>query len=191
MIDRLQTRQVGRRVQMKLVVGPADDRYEREANGVAREVLARIDAGGPGRGHSEPLDRMAAEEDELLQGRRTPRIQRAVGSEQPVGPDGGDLDQDTTARIRGESTTGRPLDTSVRRSMEGAFGADFSSVRMHVGGGADRLNADLGARAFTTGRDVFVRAQDYRPATRAGQELIAHELTHVVQQGAAAELDGA
>lgn len=67
--------------------------------------------------------------------------------------------------------------------MEGAFGADFSGVRMHVGGQADELSNRIQAKAFTTGNDVFVRSQNYAPETRAGQTLIAHELTHTLQQG--------
>ncbi len=146
------------RVQTKMVVGPADDHYEREADSIARQVMTSI-------GH----------------------VQRSPAPAAIVGLEGGDVDGGTAALINGARGGGRPLDPTLRRSMEGAFGADFSSVRLHVGGRADRLNADLGARAFTTGPDVFVRSQDYRPNTHGGRELLAHELTHVVQQGAAAE----
>lgn len=73
--------------------------------------------------------------------------------------------------------------------MEGAFGADFSAVRIHQGASSDRLNSELNARAFTTGPDVFLRSGEYRPASTSGSELLAHELTHVVQQGAAPTLD--
>ena len=69
--------------------------------------------------------------------------------------------------------------------MEGAFGADFSGVRVHSDAESDSLNEGLSARAFTTGQDVFIRREDYSPDSTAGQELIAHELTHVVQQGVA------
>ena len=68
--------------------------------------------------------------------------------------------------------------------MERGFGADFSGVRVHTDGQADTLNRSLNSRAFTTGSDVFFRSGEYNPGSRAGQELIAHELTHTVQQGA-------
>ena len=73
----------------------------------------------------------------------------------------------------------------VRGKMEGAFGADFGSVRLHSGSEATALNDRLQAKAFTLGSDIFVRRADFTPGTRAGDELLAHELTHTVQQGAA------
>jgi len=77
---------------------------------------------------------------------------------------------------------GQGLDHGVRRQMESSFGADFSGVRVHTDARADGLNRTLSARAFTTGRDVFFRQGEYNPGSSAGRELLAHELTHVVQQ---------
>ena len=73
--------------------------------------------------------------------------------------------------------------------MESAFGADFSRVRVHTGPGRILFNHSMQARAFTTGNDIFVRRSDYAPGSRSGKELITHELTHVVQQGAVRSLD--
>lgn len=75
-----------------------------------------------------------------------------------------------------------PLPDEVRSFMEPRFGADFSGVKVHTDAQADQLNRSVQARAFTTGQDVFFRQGEYNPASRGGQELIAHELTHVVQQ---------
>jgi hypothetical protein len=77
---------------------------------------------------------------------------------------------------------GQPLDIEVRAQMEPAFGADFGGVRIHTDVEADALNRALNARAFTTGRDIFFRQGDHNPDDLSGQELLAHELTHVVQQ---------
>jgi len=66
--------------------------------------------------------------------------------------------------------------------MERSFGADFSGVRIHVDSESDTLNRSLHARAFTTGHDLFFRRGEYNPDSRGGQDLIAHELTHVIQQ---------
>jgi hypothetical protein len=67
--------------------------------------------------------------------------------------------------------------------MEKAFGGvDFSQVKVHNDAVSDQLNQSIQARAFTTGQDVFFRGGEYDPGSRGGQELIAHELTHVVQQ---------
>lgn len=78
---------------------------------------------------------------------------------------------------------GQALDGQVRSRMEPVFNADFSNVRVHTGGKADGLNRALSARAFTTGQDIFFKEGEYNPASSTGQELLAHELTHVVQQG--------
>lgn len=77
---------------------------------------------------------------------------------------------------------GQGLDYRTRNQMESAFGADFSGVRIHTDSRADSLNHSLSARAFATGRDVFFRQGEYNPGSSGGRELLAHELTHVVQQ---------
>jgi uncharacterized protein DUF4157 len=78
---------------------------------------------------------------------------------------------------------GQNLDQGVRRQMENSFGANFSGVRVHTGPQADSLSRSLSARAFTTGQDIFFRQGAYQPENSIGRELLAHELTHVVQQG--------
>ncbi|MBW7880778.1 MAG: DUF4157 domain-containing protein [Anaerolineae bacterium] len=79
---------------------------------------------------------------------------------------------------------GSYLDDSTRGKMEGAFGADFSGVRVHTGSQSDALNRSIGARAFTTGSDIFFKSGEYNPGSSDGQRLLAHELTHTVHQGA-------
>jgi hypothetical protein len=66
--------------------------------------------------------------------------------------------------------------------MEESLGHDFSDVRIHSDSDAHNLNEAVSARAFTTGNDVFFKQGTYNPASSAGRELLAHELTHVVQQ---------
>ena len=68
------------------------------------------------------------------------------------------------------------------KAMAPALGQSLDSVRVHVGSDSDELNHSLGAKAFTTGDDVFVRSDQYSPGSGSGQELLAHELTHVAQQ---------
>jgi hypothetical protein len=77
---------------------------------------------------------------------------------------------------------GQGMDHGTRARMESAFGTDFSGVRIHTDSRADTLSQSLSARAFTTGHDVFFRQGEYNPGTSSGRELLAHELTHVVQQ---------
>ncbi len=66
--------------------------------------------------------------------------------------------------------------------MEQSFGADFSGVRIHADGEADQLSRALSARAFTTGQEIYFKQGEYQPDSQPGQMLLAHELTHVVQQ---------
>ncbi len=66
--------------------------------------------------------------------------------------------------------------------MEVAFKQDFGDVRVHTGAAADKLTEELGAQAFTSGKDIFFRESAYQPGSEPGRELLGHELTHVVQQ---------
>jgi hypothetical protein len=86
-------------------------------------------------------------------------------------------------RLAGAATSGSPLPASVRGPMEASFGVDFSPVRVHTGPAAASLSDDLDAIAFTHGRHIYFAPGAYSPGTSAGQRLLAHELTHVVQQG--------
>ena len=156
-------------IQVKLVVGSVDDPAEREADATAARVIDLLD-----RPESASVARAFAD---------TPagRISRKA----VVGAAGGNVDADTERQISSARSGGAPLEGKIRRRMEGAFGADFSDVRLHVGGQADDLNSRIQAKAFTTGSDVFIRREDYSPETRDGQRLLAHELAHTIQQGGA------
>ena len=98
---------------------------------------------------------------------------------------GSEVEPDAEQEIHRARSSGQALDQGVRSQMESAFEADFSGVRVHTDARADTLNRSLNARAFTTGRDVFFRQGAYNPGSSSGRELLAHELTHVVQQGGA------
>jgi hypothetical protein len=108
------------------------------------------------------------------------QIQRSGGG------DAFDLDDETASRINQERGGGQPLDSSFQRRASEATGQDLSGVRVHSSPEADDLNKELSAKAFTTGQDIFFRDGTYDPHSSAGQKLIAHELTHVVQQGSGA-----
>ncbi|MCI0438990.1 MAG: DUF4157 domain-containing protein [Chloroflexi bacterium] len=125
------------------------------------------------------LQRQSLEEDEMMM----KRLQRQA----VVGAEGGDLDSELAGVIDGARGKGQPLPDNLRAGMEQSFGTDFSNVRVHTDAKADALNGAVSAHAFTTGSDIFVRRSDYNPGSRSGQELLAHELTHVVQQGAAVQ----
>lgn len=115
-------------------------------------------------------------------------VQRLLAQHTGDGPT--ELDGTTADRINSARGGGQTLDTTIQQKMGEAMGSDFSGVRVHTGSESHQLNEQLGAKAFTTGKDVFFRDGEYNPNSGRGQELIAHELTHVVQQGSGAVPSG-
>ncbi len=108
----------------------------------------------------------------------TSMIQRSAAKTQGAGP----LDPEIAEDIKAAKGGGQALDDHTRSDMEGHLGTDLSDVRVHTGGKADTLNRSVQAEAFTTGNDVFFKSGKYAPETSSGRGLLAHELTHVVQQ---------
>ena len=180
-------------LQTKLAVGPANDHYEQDADRVAATVMQTSGPAAP------QIQRQGLEEeDQTIQTKPlvstiTPLIQRQESDEteedviqrrSDARSDGSQSRvesgvEDVIERTRGG---GQPLPAALLGRMENSFGADFSGVRVHADSQSDTLNRSLHARAFTTGHDMFFRRGEYNPDSRRGQELIAHELTHVVQQ---------
>ncbi|NEO86320.1 MAG: DUF4157 domain-containing protein [Spirulina sp. SIO3F2] len=128
----------------------------------------------------KPLDgvvqRTEGYEDEEEEIRMQPLVQLKEASA------GGAASPELEQSIQQERGKGQPLAESIRQPMENAFGANFGNVRIHTDNTADQLNQSIQAKAFTTGQDVFFRQGAYAPESQGGQELLAHELTHVVQQ---------
>jgi len=142
----------------------------------ARDAAARIVRG------SAPIARLSsAAGDAPVQ--RAPSPSRAAPapaaarSTTPSGPSAG-------------GGSGEPLPGVVREFMEARFGADLGSVRIHADESAAQASAGINARAFTVGSHVYFGRNQFQPDSTAGRELIAHELTHVVQQGAAVQKGG-
>ncbi|MCP5013285.1 MAG: DUF4157 domain-containing protein, partial [Aestuariibacter sp.] len=97
------------------------------------------------------------------------------GATMPVAPE-------TESAINQAKGGGQPLPQNTQAQMSQALGTDLSGVRVHTDRRADSLNQSLQAKAFTTGQNIFFRQGEYNPSSSAGQNLIAHELTHTVQQ---------
>jgi len=176
--------------QAKLEVGAAGDSYEQEADDVARRVVSALQ--GANRGETSTVDGDLEQDSTQLVGRVAKVGRRAAPSTAPeVGLEGGALEPGTEAAIKSARSGGAALDNGVRRAMEGAFGADFSQVRVHSGSASSELNDRVQAKAFTVGNDIFFRDGAPDTKTSHGQELLAHELTHTVQQGAARSIETA
>lgn len=163
-------------IQAKLTIGQPNDRYEQEADQMAKQVVRQMYK--PNFELSQA--RTAAEltfpypnlkPKSLI--RRKPAID--LSGAIPTSPA-------LETAIHQAKSGGHPLPKHLRQPMERSFGADFSQVRVHTDHQADRLSRSISAEAFTTGRDIFFRQGTYRPESSGGQELLAHELTHVVQQ---------
>jgi outer membrane protein OmpA-like peptidoglycan-associated protein len=156
----------------KLDVSSPDDAYEQEADRTASRVVSRLGAIGVQRDGTDGGDAGDS-------GAGGPSLPPTAGA------GGFSVDPTTERAIENARGGGAQLPGGVRGAMEGAFGADFSRVRIHADGASDTLNRTVGARAFTTGSDIFFRNGEFSPNTTPGQKLLAHELTHVVQQGGA------
>jgi hypothetical protein len=178
---------VGGQIQPKLTIGQPNDIYEQEADRVAEQVMRM----------PEPQVQCQEEEEELIQTKLlaeqiTPLVQRQVEEEEQeeeeilqakeVSAHTPQVTPDLAGQINGLRGRGHPLPESVRAFFEPRFGNDFSSVRVHTDSNASQMNRELNAQAFTHGRDIYFGAGRYNPGTLSGNKLIAHELTHVVQQ---------
>jgi hypothetical protein len=86
------------------------------------------------------------------------------------------------SRLRSSKGGGTPLPENTRTQMEGAFGADFSGVRVHTDSSSVQMNKELGAHAFAHGSDIYFNAGKFNPNQSNGKRLLAHELTHTLQQ---------
>ena len=159
-----------RAIQAKLTVGSQDDAFEKEADRVADVVDSPssqfVFAGSAGskvqrKGAHAPADATPV----LTVGKSGPSLESSLGS---------------------GSAGGRALDPDLRSYMESRIGADFSGVRIHTGAQSAAMNEQLNSLAFTHGRDIHFGGGKYDPHSGAGRRLIAHELAHVVQQGASA-----
>ncbi|MDR6763846.1 outer membrane biosynthesis protein TonB [Flavobacterium sp. 2755] len=83
--------------------------------------------------------------------------------------------------------SGTGLDKKTKREMESGFGSDFSNVKIHTDAKAVQMSQELGAQAFTNGNDVYFNEGKYNPGSKEGKHLLAHELTHTVQQTGAVQ----
>lgn len=192
---------VTRLIQAKLTVGAAHDAYEQEADRVATQVMSVPE-------HVSTVQRFAEDEEEIqakpLAATITPLVQRAAEDEEELqakfiqrdtAPEEDELQTKSVAEggafspgadfeghlnaVRGGGT---PLPDSVREFMEPRFGADFSGVRLHTGAESAKLNRAVSAQAFTQGQDIYLGEGHEDIVSSGGQHLLAHELTHVVQQ---------
>ncbi len=162
-----QTAAADKNIQAASFISSPEDASEREADRVADAVTAPRAASSP------PV------------GRSIMRALRKDGGGE--GPPVAAANDNVEAKIKAAAVGGKPLSKKTRTLLEPRFGADFSEVRIHDDDQAGKLSSRIGARAFTYGRHIFFNAGQYQPDTPSGQKLLAHELTHTIQQRAAVQ----
>jgi len=187
--------------QPKLIIGQPNDVYEQEADRVADKVMRMTEPQSEerllqtkplaGRITSIAQRQIEEEEEEEPEAKPiTPSIQRQIEEEeeeeelQTKQAEGGNVRASSGlgGQIHFVRQGGGSLTEAARSFFEPRFGYDFGRVRVHTGAQAAELSRTLNAQAFTIGRDIVFGAGYYAPETAKGQQLLAHELTHVVQQ---------
>lgn len=201
-------------IQMKMAVGKPGDKLEQEADKMADKVMRMPSP--PSTQKEEKLQRQPDEKlqkkekeegkiqkapqkeeklqrqiDEKLQKKEEEKIQKAPEKEEKLQRKGGDgtptVGASLQSSIQSNTAGGQPLSSDVRGFMEPRFGADFSNVRVHDNAESASLNNQLSARAFTYQNHVFFSRDQYQPGSSEGKQLLAHELTHTIQQGHAVQ----
>jgi hypothetical protein len=163
-------------VQPKLAVNEPGDIYEQEADAMADRVMRMAESHQPqtvskpvtgiiGRSVQRKCTHCEEEEKKLMRKEQSGGIGTGISSSSLV-----------------NAGSGTPLHPGIKGKMEHAFNTDFSAVRVHTGPQASELNNAVNARAFTYGNDIYFNNGAYASDTYEGQKLLAHELTHVVQQ---------
>jgi hypothetical protein len=164
----------GTALQTKLTVSQPKDVYEQEADRIADEVISGASLGmvqrqcacDSNKGRSGGCDQCQNAEQSLQRS-------SAVISDGPA---------PAVANEAMSSSSGQALGGPSRAKMESRFGEDFSDVTLHSDEAAAEAARAVKAKAFTVGRDIYLDRTHYHPGTKEGQHLLAHELTHVVQQ---------
>lgn len=166
-------------IQPKLKIGEPGDRYEQEADRVADEVVSRINAP-----HRKAVQHQGLFEESEEQIQMKPLAQQIHSFSEQNFTARGEMGvmPNLEMSIRRAQGDGNFLPEQVREPIEEVFGTDFSKVRIHTDAVSHRQNQALKANAFTTGQDIFFREGAYNPGNNQGRELLAHELTHVMQQ---------
>jgi hypothetical protein len=167
-------------VQAKLTVNEPGDIYEQEADAMADRVMrmSSTETAKPVTGLiGKSLQRRCAhcEEEEK---KKKPVMRKAE-----AGNSGISVSSSFASSLNASKGGGSPLPQGTRSFMESAFSADFSGVRVHTGNQASEMSKGINAKAFTYGNDIYFNEGQYNPVSSEGKHLLAHELTHTVQQG--------
>lgn len=176
-------------IQPKLTVSRPGDQWEQEADRIADQVLAGGALETPLAHRISRVQRETQddEDDSVVQTKRTGRSHEFGDDDETLqakGEASGPSATGAAAAAAAVASGGQPLDPSARAYFEPRFGVDLSHVRLHTDARAASAASSINARAYTLGHHIAFGAAAYRPDTFEGRRLIAHELTHTLQQGA-------
>ncbi|MCR5246750.1 MAG: DUF4157 domain-containing protein [Paludibacteraceae bacterium] len=157
-------------VQAQLETTTPGDAYEQEADRMADMVMRKID--GAKTSEATPSSHCP-----------TPTISCFGGTSIPIS-------SQMESQLQSMQGGGHAMPDGLRAQMENSFGHDFSNVRLHTDSAAADMSRSINAKAFTHGNDIYFNQGQFQPNTPAGQHLIAHELTHTVQQGGKVAREG-
>ena len=187
------------KIQEKLAIGKVNDPYEKQADTMADKVVNQSieNTSIQKKGEEEeslqqkslsesvtPLQKQESveeespvqkeEEEEAAQPKRENPLQRKENSQT--------TSKNVESGIKASKGQGGKMDYKIEAEMEKGIGTDFSDVNIHTDAKAQRMSHELGAQAFTTGNDIYFNEGKYNPDTQEGKHLLAHELTHTIQQ---------
>jgi Domain of unknown function (DUF4157) len=165
-------------IQPKLLVNTPNDVYEQEADAVADRVmripLISSKAQGTQGMLASSVQRKCAHCEE--EKKKMPVMRKAESG------GGFETSPAFASQLSNTRGGGQAMPSETRGFMESRFGRDFSQVRVHTDGQAADMNRDIQAKAFTHGSDIYFNRGQFAPHTEGGRRLLAHELTHVIQQ---------
>lgn len=202
-------------VQTKIKIGKPNDKYEQEADLVADNVVRKIqrsprhefDSGASGN-NAPTINRFGekgVQEEELQRKQEQLNFKQSGLQKKPIFESNEDPveEQAVQRKTSGEAAyaeaglaqqlnqskgRGEPLRPGIQNKMESNIGADFNKVRIHTDSNAVQMSQELNAKAFTHGSDIYFNQGQYNAGESSGQHLLAHELTHTVQQGASQKI---
>ncbi|PTX62126.1 uncharacterized protein DUF4157 [Kordia periserrulae] len=166
-------------IQPKLKVGQPNDSYEKEADTIATKVVTM----------SKPPENLESTANtistihntkpqrKILADSITPIIQKSSNTSENNSPSGS-----ISQKLNSKNGKGDHMDATTKNYMESRFSASFQNVRIHKDHDAVQMSQSLGARAFTNGNNIYFNKGQYAPNSQSGKHLLAHELTHTIQQ---------
>ena len=191
-------------IQPKLTIGQPNDKYEIEADTMADKVVQRLSDPTSVEPTSNVVQTKCAtcdqeeklqkkEEKDILETEEEIHTKISTADTSTPPDDEGNIQtkpratqrealSDLQSRLSSSKGKGSPLSADIKSSMGSAFGVNFSEVRVHTDSSAVQMNKDLGAQAFTNGNDIYFNEGKYNTSSNSGKHLLAHELTHTIQQ---------